>query len=175
VGEIPELDPAVDHIRGPLAAHVILEYGDFECPYSRRAFREINRVTVQLDGDVRFAFRYFPLTDIHPHAWAAATAAEAAALQDRFWEMYDVLFPNQAHLEDGDLRRYAADLGLDLDRFESDRTGEVVRSRIERDLESGLASGVVLRTPTLFIDGALHEGPYDPRSLIAALEGTAEG
>jgi protein-disulfide isomerase len=175
MGEIPALDPEVDHIRGPADARVILEYGDFECPYSRRAFREINRVGVALDGQIQFAFRYFPLTEIHPHAWAAATAAEAAALQGKFWEMYDVLFPNQAHLEEDDLRRYAAELDLDLARFEEDRAGEAVRTRIARDIESGLASGDVQGTPTLFIDGSLYEGPYDSRTLIELLGETVEG
>ena len=77
------LDQEVDHVRGPTGGRVILEYGDYECPYSRQAFRAIERVE-QRHGGIRFAFRHFPLTEIHPHAFAAAAAAEAAALQDRF-------------------------------------------------------------------------------------------
>ena len=164
-----ELDPEVDHIRGPVAAPVLLEYGDFECPYSRRAFREIPRVVRRLDGDVRFAFRHFPLTDIHPHALAASAAAEAASLQNRFWEMYELLFPNQSKLDDEDLRQYARQLDLDLVRFEQDRTSDLVMTRIARDVESGLATGEVLGTPTLFIDGVLHQRGYDAASLIEAL------
>src|SRR6476661_8133366 len=108
------LDDEVDHVRGPSSASVIVEYGDYECPYSRRAFREIERVESQLGGAVRFAFRHFPLTEIHPHALAASAAAEAAALQDSFWEMHELLFHGQTALEDDDLRRYAAELGLDV-------------------------------------------------------------
>src|SRR5215216_4113340 len=94
------LDNAVDHVRGSPADRLIVEYGDYECPYSRRAFREIERLEHRLGGDLRFAFRHFPLTEIHPHALAAAAAAEAAALQDRFWEMHELLFRRQKALED---------------------------------------------------------------------------
>src|SRR6476661_10269307 len=102
------LDPAVDHVRGSSAGRVILEYGDYECPYSRRAFREIERVEHELGESVRFAFRHFPLTQIHPHALAAAAAAEAAARQDRFWDLHELLFHHQHALTDDDLHRYAA-------------------------------------------------------------------
>ena len=95
-------------------ARLLVEYGDYECPYSRQAFRAIERVEQRLGGDIRFAFRHFPLTDIHPHALAAAAAAEAAALQDRFWDMHELLFHRQKALEDDDLRRYAAELDLDV-------------------------------------------------------------
>src|ERR1700675_2225696 len=94
------LDEAVDHVRGGPAGRLIVEYGDYECPYSRRAFREIERVERRLGKGVRFAFRHFPLTEIHPHALAAALAAEAAALQDQFWSMHELLFHHQAALED---------------------------------------------------------------------------
>src|SRR3954452_25232208 len=89
------LDDAVDHVRGSAAGRLIVEYGDYECPYSRQAFREIERVEGELGDDVRLEFRHFPLTEIHPHALAAATAAEAAALQGRFWEMHDLLYHRQ--------------------------------------------------------------------------------
>ncbi len=148
---------------------MILEYGDYECPYSRRAFREIERVEQLSEPGVRFAFRHFPLTEIHPHALAAAAAAEAAALQDRFWDMHELLFHHQKALEDDDLRRYAAELQLDLARFDADRAGAGVRARIQRDVDSGLATGEVLGTPTIFIDGALHRGAHDAAALIEAL------
>jgi protein-disulfide isomerase len=163
------LDDAVDHVRGGAAGRLILEYGDYECPYSRRAFREIERVERQLGGGVRFAFRHFPLTEIHPHAFAAAAAAEAAALQDRFWPMHELLFHRQAALEDDHLRRYATELGLDVARFERDRAAEAVLERVRRDVQSGLATGQVVGTPTLFIDGVVHRGGYDAASLLEAL------
>jgi protein-disulfide isomerase len=166
---VEPLDERVDHVRGDAGAAVILEYGDYECPYSRMAFRAIERVEQERSGGVRFAFRHFPLTQIHPHALAASAAAEAAARQERFWEMHELLFHRQKALEDEDLRSYANELGLDLDRFDRDRVDAEVIARIARDVESGEASGVVHGTPTLFIDGVLHEGPYDTAALIEAL------
>jgi protein-disulfide isomerase len=162
---VQPIDPQVDHVRGDPDARLILEYGDYECPYSRMAFREVQRVEAQ--APVRFAFRHFPLTEIHPHALAASAAAEAAAQQERFWEMHELLFHRQKALEDGDIRDYADQLGLDVERFDGDRTSDRVLARIRRDVESGLASGEVRGTPTLFIDGVLHEGPYDASSLLA--------
>jgi protein-disulfide isomerase len=124
-----------------------------------------------LGDGVRFAFRHFPLTDIHPHAFAASAAAEAAARQGRFWDMHELLFHRQKALEDEDLRRYAAELGLELAGFEEDWSGEAVLARIRRDVESGLASGEVLGTPTLFIDGVVHRRGYDTATLLEALGG----
>src|SRR3954449_1178805 len=131
------LDERVDHVRGGSVGRLIVEYGDYECPYSRRAFREIERVETRLGDGVRFAYRHFPLTEIHPHALAASAAAEAASLQDSFWEVHELLFHRQEALEDDDLRRYAAELGLDLALFDSDRTGAAVVERVRRDVESG--------------------------------------
>ena len=163
------LDDAVDHVRGGSAGRLIVEYGDYECPYSRRAFREIERVERRLGDGVRFAFRHFPLTEIHPHALAAAPAAEAAALQNRFWNMHELLFHRQLALEDDDLRRYAAEIELDVAQFDRDRTGAAVLGRVRRDVQSGLASGEVHGTPTLFIDGVVHRGDYDAATLLEAL------
>jgi len=162
-----ELEDGIDHVGGPAAGPMVLEYGDYECPYSRQAFRAIERV--ERTDDVRFAFRHFPLTEIHPHALPAAAAAEAAALQGRFWEMHDRLFHRQHALEDDDLRRYAADLGLDVSRYERDRFSPEVLARIERDRASGEASGEVQGTPTLFIDGVVHRGGYEVPTLLEAL------
>jgi protein-disulfide isomerase len=172
------IDDGVDHVRGvSTAAHLILEYGDYECPYARKAYREIQRVETRVGDRLRFAFRHFPLTKIHPHALAAARAAEAAALENRFWEMHNLLFRRQSALEDVDLRHYAAIVGLNLERFDRDRTGPTVMQRIGRDVESGLASREVRGTPTIFIDGAVHRGAYDAATLIDALTGarTAHG
>jgi protein-disulfide isomerase len=142
---------------------LILEYGDYECPYSRQAFHAIERVDQQLGGNVRFAFRHFPLTDIHPHALAAASAAEAAARQGRFWDMHELLFHRQKALEHGDLRGYAAQLGLDVAAFGRDRASAAVAERIRRDVDSGLASGQVLGTPN-----PVHRRCGTPRRLRPA-------
>jgi protein-disulfide isomerase len=163
------LHEAVDHVRGSPAGRLIVEYGDYECPYSRQAFREIERVERGLGEGVRFAFRHFPLTEIHPHALAASAAAEAAALQERFWEMHELLFHHQTALEDDDLRRYAAELELDVTVFDGDRSGAGVLERIRRDVQSGIASGEVRGTPTLFIDGVVHRGAYDAATLLEAV------
>ena len=163
------LDEKVDHVRGSPAGRLIIEYGDYECPYSRQAFHAIELVEQRPGGNVRFAFRHFPLPRIHPHALAAAAAAEAAARQGRFWDMHELLFHRQKALEDGDLREYAAQLRLDVAAFDRDRASRTVRERIQRDVDSGLASGQVLGTPTLFIDGEVHRGGYDPPGLLAAL------
>jgi protein-disulfide isomerase len=154
--------------RGSPAGCLILEYGDHECPYSRQAFRAIQQVEQQLGGNVRFAFRHFPLTGIHPHALAAAAAAEAVR-QGRFWDIHELLFHRQNELGESDLVRYTAQLGLDAAAFDTDRTSVAVLERIRRVVASGLASGQVLGTPMLFIDGVVHRGGYDPRTLPAAL------
>jgi protein-disulfide isomerase len=163
------IDLSVDHVRGPEDAPVLVEYGDYECPYSRHAFREIERAEQRLAGGLRFAFRHFPLSEIHPHASAAAAAAEAAANQKRFWEMHGRLFHGQNALEEEDLRRYALDLALDAERFDQDRASEAVFARIQRDVETGLASGEVHGTPTLFLNGSVYRGPYDAATLAEVL------
>ncbi len=164
------IDELIDHVRGPREARLLLVYGDFECPYTRLALREIERVERQLEGGLRFAFRHFPLTEIHPHALAASAAAEAAGLQGRFWEMHAQLFHRQKALEDEDLRRYGSELGLDAVRFDLDRNGAAVLARICRDVDSGRASGV-LGTPTLFIDGVVYLGARHAPSMLDALTG----
>ena len=165
------IDPIdrVDHVRGAPDGRVILEYGDYECPYSRMAYRAIQEVEQRLPGRVRFAFRHFPLVQIHPHALAAAMAAEAAARQERFWDMHDLLFHRQKALEDDDLTRYGRELGLEPAAFDRDRRDAPALERIQRDVTSGIASGEVLGTPTLFIDGAVHRGAYDADTLLEAL------
>jgi protein-disulfide isomerase len=159
----------LDHVRGPEDARVVLEYGDYECPFSRAAFRAIEQVEKRVP--VRFAFRHFPLTDIHPHALAASAAAEAAHVQGRFWEMHELLFHRQKALGDEDLQRYAAELGLDVARFNQDRRGPDVLRRIRRDIESGAASGDVQGTPTLFFDGVVYRGGYDAVTLLEVVAG----
>ena len=167
---VEPLDERVDHVRGEAGTPVVLEYGDYECPYSRQAFRSIERVEQEHSGGIRFAFRHFPLTQIHPHALAAAAAAEAAARQERFWEMHGLLFHRQKALADEDLLAYAGEVGLEGPRFDRDRAAPEVMARVDRDIRSGEASGVVRGTPTLFIDGVLHEGGYDSATLLEALQ-----
>jgi protein-disulfide isomerase len=144
---VPPVSPE-DHVRGPEDAPLVIEYADFECPYCaalslRLAERRVRRV-----------FRHFPVRSSHPRAWAVGCAAEAAALQGRFWEMHDSLYAGQGWLEDPHLWRRAEQLGLDLERFDADRRSEPVVARVKRDFKSGLRAGVVT-TPTLFATGGV--------------------
>src|SRR5438105_2485446 len=140
---VEALDELVDHVRGEARAPVILEYGDYECPYSRQAFRSIERVERELSGRVCFAFRHFPLTQIHPHALAASAAAEAAARHGRFWAMHELLFHRQKALEDDDLRTYAVEIELDLIRLRARSQRRRVAAHIARDITSGQATGII--------------------------------
>jgi protein-disulfide isomerase len=158
---------ATDHIRGVSGGRQLVVYGDFECPYTAAATREIGRL-LERGAAFEVVFRHFPLREIHPHAQVAAEGAEAAARQDRFWAMHDLLFRNQLRLEPDDLRRFAERLGLDLERFESELADPAIQARIERDVETGLESGVD-GTPSLFIDGRHYLGPRDADSLGQAL------
>jgi protein-disulfide isomerase len=155
---VPELGPD-DHVRGPSDAPLIIEYADFECPYC-------GALVARLAGAaLRRAFRHFPVRSAHPRAWAAACAAEAAGLQGQFWEMHDLLFADQARLEDPHLWDRARNLRLDLERFERDRRSDAVRARVRRDFESGVRAGVVT-TPTVFAGGRTYTGEFDPAALV---------
>jgi protein-disulfide isomerase len=162
-----------DHVQGRAEAPVTLvEYGDYECPYCGAAYPIVKEVQARLGEKLRFVFRNFPITTSHPHAQQAAEAAEAAASQDRFWEMHDVLFENQKRLRDPDLRDYAEQLGLDLEKFDEDLAEHVHAARVREDFMSGVRSGVN-GTPTFYINGARHDDSYDADTLLAALQRAA--
>ncbi len=158
-----------DHVRGPSTAPLtMLEYGDYECPYCGAAHPIVKQVERLLEGDLRFAYRHFPLSEIHPHAYQAAEAAEAAGAQGRFWEMHDLLFEHQDRLGTQDLLGYAEALGLDLARFAHDLESHAHAPRLREDFLSGVRSGVN-GTPTFFINGVRHNGGYDLPTLVEAL------
>lgn len=158
-----------DHLLGnPTAPSRLLIYGDYECPYTRKALVSVARVRKDLGDSVVFAFRHFPLTEIHPHALHAALAAEAADVQGKFWEMHELLFRRQASLDDSELLAYARLLGLDEKRFRADFEGQRGLPRIEADLRSGEHSGVE-GTPGIFINGRQHVQDYGPTTLVSAL------
>jgi protein-disulfide isomerase len=141
----------------------VIVYGDYECPYCAQT-------DLLLGGlEIRLVFRHFPVVSKHPRARVLASAAEAASLQSQFWPMHDSLYGDQGRLDDPHLWNRAKRLGLDLDRFEEDRRGEVVAERVQRDFASGVRAGVVT-TPTLFADGAAHAGVPDA-TLIRSLHG----
>jgi protein-disulfide isomerase len=154
-----------DHVRGPRDAPLLIEYGDFECPYC--AVLHVRLTEHSEHVPLRHVFRHFPVRSAHPRAQAAACASEAAALQGRFWEMHDLLLRDQAHLEDPHLWERAKTLGLDVERFDSDRRSDSVVSRVKRDFTGGVRGGVVT-TPTVVYDGAIHTGD-SIRELLARL------
>ncbi len=163
------VDPERDHVRGPARAPVtVVEYGDFECPYCGQAENVIRQLLAGF-GDVRYVWRHLPLTDVHPQAQLAAYAAEAAAEQGAFWEMHDLLLEHQDELQPKDLVRYAAEIGLDVDRFRTDLRANLGADRIAEDLDSADLSGVS-GTPTFFVNGRRHLGAYDITDLTAAVK-----
>lgn len=161
---------AEDHVDGPERGELeLVMYGDFQCPYCTAAYPIVHRIRDQMAGGLLFAFRHFPLREIHPEAERAAEAAEAAAAQGAFWQMHDRMYESRGALSREDLVGYAAELGLDSERVAAELDSEVHRPRVQRDLDSGIASGVT-GTPAFFIGGRLHRGSFDAQSLRAALE-----
>jgi Na+/H+ antiporter NhaA len=167
------VDPERDHVRGPLDAPVtVVEYGDFECPFCGQA-EDVVRELLADFGDIRYVWRHLPLTDVHPHAQLAAEAAEAAALQGRFWEMRDLLISQQESLKFKDLLAHAKQIGLDVPAFHTALRDRVTTDRVRQDVESADLSGVA-GTPTFFINGRRHHGAYDIENLTAAVLGAKE-
>lgn len=164
------MEPELDHVLGTADARIhVVEYFDFECPFCARATGMWRDVHEHFGEQVQFAVRHLPLTGVHPRAFEAALASEAAANQGRFWEMYNVLFDHQSALEPGDLHSYAEAIGLDMDLFRTDCADDDVRERVRASARSAHASGA-RGTPTFYIDGIRHHGPHDARTLIAAIE-----
>jgi DNA integrity scanning protein DisA with diadenylate cyclase activity/predicted DsbA family dithiol-disulfide isomerase len=150
----------------------LVKYGDYECPYCGEAHPVLKELLERVGEQVRFVFRHFPLDSVHPRARRAAQAAEAAASQGRFWEMHDLLYERQDELGEEDLMRYAAELGLDLRRFEEDLTNDHHAWRIEEDRLGGDRAGV-RGTPAFFVNGVRYTGPIDLDGLLAAVEEAA--
>jgi Na+/H+ antiporter NhaA len=166
---VVDIDPERDHIRGPHEAPITLvEYGDLECPFCGQA-EEVLRELLADFGDLRYVWRHLPLTDVHPHAQLAAEATEVAADQGAFWEMHDLLFEHQDALRPQNLHDYAAQLGLDLDRFVDELRKHVRAGRVAEDVDSADLSGVS-GTPTFFINGRRHHGAYDVETLTASVK-----
>lgn len=159
-----------DHAQGPPDAPLTLvEYGDYECPYCGMAYPIVKEVQRQMGERLRFVFRNFPLSNVHPYATKAAEAAELAGAQGQFWPMHDLLFEHQHALDTIHLARYAGQLGLDPAQFAADLTAGVQHDHVREDFLSGVRSGVN-GTPTFFINGVRHDGGYSAEDLLAALE-----
>ena len=145
-----------DHVIGPPNAPIIVvNYGDYECPDCHRRHREVEKMFDQLVNSVRFVYRHFPLVNVHPRALRAAEAAEAAAAQGRFWEMHRHLYSHSDKLEERHLRRYAKEIGLDLEQFDREMSSSTYADQIMKDYYNSLVHGIT-GTPTTFINGELY-------------------
>jgi protein-disulfide isomerase len=159
---------AEDHVQGSRSApQILVEYGDFECPYCGLAYPKLKAVQQAMGDELCFVFRHFPLRQAHPHAEQAAEYSEAAATIEKFWEMHDLLYENQSALSDRSLVLYAQRLGLKPDLIEAARAGQF-SARVRRDFASGVRSGVN-GTPTLFLNDVRYDGPVDADDLIRLL------
>ena len=161
---------ATDHALGPEHAPVIVvEYGDFECPQCKAAAPAVKMLLENYTEKVRFVFRHFPLQDAHPHALAAAEAAECAGEQGKFWEMCDLLFANQTHLQDKHLHAYADRLGLDMAQFTAEMDDHVYLQRIREQIDGGKRSHVH-GTPGFFVNGTIQDVSFELHALFDATE-----
>jgi len=147
-----------DHVAGSdLASIELVEYGDYQCPHCGAAYPVIKNIQSKMGNEIRFIFRNFPLSDAHPFAFAAAVATEAAAIQNKFWQMHDIIFENQHLLSEAGLLRMAANAGLDVEQFSNDIERQELLLKVEQDFESGIHSGVN-GTPSFFINGIKFNG-----------------
>jgi protein-disulfide isomerase len=157
----------LDHAQGPEAASVTLvEYGDYECPFCGEVYPIIKEIQTRLGRQLRFVFRNFPLATAHPHA---ERAAEAAGAKGQFWVMHDVLFENQDALDDESLVQYATALGLNESKLARELAEHAYARRVREDFMGGVHSGVN-GTPTFFINGVRHDGPFDLQTLFGAIK-----
>lgn len=166
------LNSGSDHTRGNISAPVkLVEYGDYECPFTGRAYPIVKEIMRQFGDDkICFVFRNFPLTEIHPHAENAAEAAEAAAAQNRFWEMHDYLFEHQRALDDNHLLEYAKTVRLsDINKFKKDLSGHIYAPLIKESIEGGINSGVE-GTPTFFVNGVRYDDSWDLKTFSQTLK-----
>ncbi|MEO5683047.1 MAG: thioredoxin domain-containing protein [Chitinophagaceae bacterium] len=167
-----KLKPAVsetDHQQGKENAVVeLVEYGDYQCPHCRRAYPIIKAIQEKMGDELKFIFRNFPLSQIHPNAFNAAVAAEAAGLQNKFWEMHDYIFEHQNHLDDASLVKYADHLQLNKEQFVTDFETPALSRKVEADFESGVRSGVN-GTPSFFVNGEKYNGSWEADEFLAYL------
>jgi protein-disulfide isomerase len=159
-----------DHAAGPETAPVtLLEYGNFECIDCGRVYPVIKQLRKILGDNLRFVFRHFPTVRTHPHSLRAAEAAEAAGVQQKFWQMHDELFTHQTALEDRELSRYAQRIALDVERFKREMADNVYLRQIETDYQRSLFDEHVTGTPTIYLNEILYTGATDLESLLNAI------
>jgi protein-disulfide isomerase len=159
-----------DHIEGdPNAPATLVEYGDYECQHCGAAYPVVQRVQQDFGNELRFVYRHFPLTEVHPHAGPAAESAEFAGAHQHFWEMHDLLFRNQDRLGLPLLLGAARMLGLSDQSLRKALANETYLPKVQSDFVGGVRSGVN-GTPTFFVGGVLHDGPLDFESFRLAID-----
>lgn len=162
-----------DHVIGPSDASVtVLNYGDYQCPDCHKRHRAVQKMIDELLGTVQFAYRHFPLINVHPRALRAAEAAEAAAAQGKFWEMHRSLYLSPDKLEDWHLRHYAHASGLDVQRFDQEMANHTYADRILKDYYDSINNGIT-GAPTTFINGKFYA--MSGVELIAAVKASITG
>ncbi len=158
-------DHTRDHFYGyPLAPIELIEYGDFQCEHCAAVYPEIRMLQQEMGNQLKFVFRHYPLSAIHPMALDAAISTEAASLQDKFWYMHDIIFENQKYLTRSSLSKFAEEIGLDVASFEDNRCRKKLTQKVITDFESGSKSGVN-GTPVFFINRHKYNGFDDFESL----------
>lgn len=164
-----------DHVLGHESARVtVVEYGDFECPSCGQAYPALKVLLKHFGDRVRFVFRHFPLLEVHPHAELAAEAAEAAGAQRRFWPMHDHLFQHQLHLKAANLREYALEAEVDLERYDYEMRDHVYLQRVHEHIDGGKRSGV-RATPTFYVNGIVQDVSFGMERLRQAIEVALRG
>lgn len=164
------LDEAIDHVQGAVSAPVtLIEYGDYECPSCFQATAALKIMLPHFGDGLRFAFRHFPLREVHPHAELAAEAAEAAGAQGKFWPMHDLLFSMQHHLKEKHLQGYAAGLDLDMARYENEMTDHVYLQRVQEQIQSGQRLAI-RSTPAFYVNGVFTDVSFGLQHLQQAIE-----
>jgi protein-disulfide isomerase len=159
----PPINHADHHFGNPKASVSLVEFGDFECPHCAHAHPLVKQLLNEMGDQIHFVFRHFPLQEVHPHAYHAALAAEAAGKQGKFWEMHDLIYENQPALNDRLLLELALALGLDMEKFEKDWNSKEAEAKVDADIESGVRSGVN-GTPTFFVNNTplySYDGTYE--------------
>jgi protein-disulfide isomerase len=159
-----------DHVIGPADAPVTLvEYGDYQCPHCQAAWPEVELVLRHFGRDLCYAYRHFPISTVHPLAKPAAEAAEFAGAHGLFWEMHSAIYANGHQLSGATLFALASQLGLDGAELRNALDQGTYAPKVEADFVGGVRSGVN-GTPCFFVNGERHDGAYDARALIAAIE-----
>lgn len=158
-----------DHTQGLENAEITLvEYGDYECPHCGRAHSVVKRLQKHYAKRLRFVFRNFPLSQMHPNAESAAETAEFAAAQGQFWEMHDLLFENQQRLGHALYLELAEELKISPVALHDALESRQYSPRVRADFSGGVRSGVN-GTPTFFVNGHRHDGPFEFEDLSLAI------